>query len=254
MRSNHQPPPVFRFIRQLRHRLITENRLSKYLLYAFGEVLLVVIGILIALQVDNWNQFRSDRKLEKKILRDLREELLRNKNKVNEALVRKEALYQPLANYIELIAENQVAYDDFFATHNKSFFSGYINPSFGVINSFISSGDVNLISNDSLKYLITDWKDYLERFLDVEHASFQGHRRFSEYFDPRFPAYGNDFHHKSSEDLRRRFDQIYNDVEYVNRLITIQEHFKNALDVGEQVVDHIDQMVQIIDWEIDKLE
>ena len=44
-----------RFLNRIRQRLLTDNKFSKYLLYAIGEILLVVIGILIALQLDNWN-------------------------------------------------------------------------------------------------------------------------------------------------------------------------------------------------------
>lgn len=50
---------MFRFFRQIRQRLLTENRFTKYLLYAIGEIVLVVIGILIALQVNTWNDERS---------------------------------------------------------------------------------------------------------------------------------------------------------------------------------------------------
>ena len=47
---------MLRFFRQLRQRLLAENKFSKYLLYATGEILLVVIGIIFALQVNNWNE------------------------------------------------------------------------------------------------------------------------------------------------------------------------------------------------------
>lgn len=47
---------MLRFFRQIRQRLLTDNKFSKYLLYAVGEILLVVIGILIALQVNSWNE------------------------------------------------------------------------------------------------------------------------------------------------------------------------------------------------------
>jgi hypothetical protein len=50
---------LFRFFRTLRQRLLAENRVSRYLLYAFGEILLVVIGILIAFQIDSWNEKRK---------------------------------------------------------------------------------------------------------------------------------------------------------------------------------------------------
>ena len=50
---------MLRFFRTLRQRLLAENRVNRYLLYAVGEILLVVIGILIALQIDNWNEDRK---------------------------------------------------------------------------------------------------------------------------------------------------------------------------------------------------
>ena len=61
---------MLRFFRQIRQRLLTDNKFSKYLLYAVGEILLVVIGILIAIQVDNWNE---DRKKEIEISQNLKE-------------------------------------------------------------------------------------------------------------------------------------------------------------------------------------
>ena len=52
---------MLRLFRRILQRLLIKNRFSKYLLYAVGEILLVVIGILIALQVDNWNEERQER-------------------------------------------------------------------------------------------------------------------------------------------------------------------------------------------------
>ena len=67
---------MLRFFRQIRQRLLTENRFSKYLLYTVGEILLVVIGILIALQIDNWNELRNRQKFEHKILVELHATLI----------------------------------------------------------------------------------------------------------------------------------------------------------------------------------
>lgn len=63
------------FFRKLRHRLISENRFTKYLLYAIGEIVLIVIGILIALSINNWNQERNDREKEILILGEMLKEL-----------------------------------------------------------------------------------------------------------------------------------------------------------------------------------
>tara|TARA_A100000171_G_scaffold51005_1_gene63938 strand:+ start:2545 stop:2940 length:396 start_codon:yes stop_codon:yes gene_type:complete len=50
---------MIKFFRKVRQKLLTENNFSKYLIYAIGEIILVVIGILIALQVNNWNTERT---------------------------------------------------------------------------------------------------------------------------------------------------------------------------------------------------
>ncbi len=63
---------MIQFFRQIRQRLITDNKFSKYLLYAVGEILLVVIGILIALQIDNLNDYGKDREQEKELLTQLK--------------------------------------------------------------------------------------------------------------------------------------------------------------------------------------
>ena len=51
---------MIRLFRTIRVKLLTKNKLSKYLLYAIGEVLIVIIGILFAIQINHWNQQRLD--------------------------------------------------------------------------------------------------------------------------------------------------------------------------------------------------
>jgi hypothetical protein len=66
------------FFRKIRRRLLQDNKITSYVLYAIGEIILVVLGILIALGINNWNENRKDRSLEetylKRFLDDLEEE------------------------------------------------------------------------------------------------------------------------------------------------------------------------------------
>jgi len=62
---------MIKFFRKIRQRLLTENKFSKYLLYAIGEITLVMIGILLALQVNNWNESRKERVQEIKFYENL---------------------------------------------------------------------------------------------------------------------------------------------------------------------------------------
>ncbi len=66
---------MINFFRKIRLQLLAQNKVSRYLLYALGEIFLVVIGILIALQINNWNDWRKDRVKEKILLQDMAENL-----------------------------------------------------------------------------------------------------------------------------------------------------------------------------------
>ena len=50
---------MIKFFRKIRQNMIKENKVSKYMLYAIGEIVLVVVGILIALSINNWNESRK---------------------------------------------------------------------------------------------------------------------------------------------------------------------------------------------------
>lgn len=66
---------MIRFFRKIRHKLLVEGKLKSYTVYAIGEIFLVVVGILIALQINNWNQGRKDRITEIVLLKELQENL-----------------------------------------------------------------------------------------------------------------------------------------------------------------------------------
>ena len=66
---------MINFFRKIRQQLLTDNKISKYLIYAVGEIILVVIGILIALQINNWNETQKSKELSNKFHQRLADEL-----------------------------------------------------------------------------------------------------------------------------------------------------------------------------------
>ena len=66
---------MIKFFRKIRQKLLSENKFSKYLIYAIGEIVLVVIGILIALQINNLNEEKKNREFEKEILIQIQENI-----------------------------------------------------------------------------------------------------------------------------------------------------------------------------------
>lgn len=95
---------MINFFRHLRQQLLTENKISKYLLYALGEIALVMIGILLALQVNVWNNSKEDRRIEKQYISDLIIDLqadsiaISNLKRVSDEQVRRK---EKLFNYFE---------------------------------------------------------------------------------------------------------------------------------------------------------
>ncbi|MEP0134446.1 MAG: DUF6090 family protein [Eudoraea sp.] len=79
---------MINFFRKIRRKLADDNKPLKYMRYAIGEIVLVVVGILIALSVNNWNEFKKDRETEKKAIINLAENMELNINQVERKIAR----------------------------------------------------------------------------------------------------------------------------------------------------------------------
>ena len=77
---------MLKFFRKIRQQLLVKNNISKYLLYAIGEIVLVVIGILIALQINNWNEDRKDWAKERFYLRSIRTSIQLSQKELNRVI------------------------------------------------------------------------------------------------------------------------------------------------------------------------
>jgi hypothetical protein len=127
-----------------------ENKTSKYFKYAIGEIVLVVIGILIALQINNWNENRKTNKFEYKILRDIANGIEGNYFQIGLSLRNNKASIAS-ANIILNALENNLPYHDSLDIHFSKSISWvsakFINSGYESLKSY----GVNLITNDSIK-------------------------------------------------------------------------------------------------------
>ena len=154
---------MIRLFRKIRQQLLSEERYSIYLLYASGEIMLVVIGILFALQIDNWNENRSIRNAEQLLLGNLKLEITANEARLNEAMLyhgksregakRILAFFggvNPIENYQEI--DSLLALIQWAWTYD---------PSMGALNSIKMSGHLNSVQNAELRALITNYEDQI---------------------------------------------------------------------------------------------
>lgn len=98
------------FFRQIRQKLLHQNQVTRYLGYAGGEIFLVVIGILLALQINNWNEGRKTKKFEQEILFLIDQNLHRDSVLLSEELFKAKQANQLTNRLLEQVALKN--YDD----------------------------------------------------------------------------------------------------------------------------------------------
>ena len=154
---------MLRFFRQIRQRLLTDNKISKYLLYAVGEILLVVIGILIALQIDNWNEERKNKLKEENYLLQLKDEFEANlmQTKGNLATFNK---YQSLTELVLKVYSMDTIVDHRHLAMAVELASYGTPPVItdNVWQDLVSSGNSDLISNTKLRSSISKYFGMVE--------------------------------------------------------------------------------------------
>jgi len=145
---------MIKFFRHIRQKLLVNNQMKKYVLYAIGEIALVMIGILLALQVNTWNEERKEKDLEHSYLLALHEEFKNNLEILERVIARNKRGMenaQKLAKHtgpgVPTLSEAELG-KLFFGTINSEV---QYRPGSGVVNEIISSGKLSIFRNAKLK-------------------------------------------------------------------------------------------------------
>ncbi len=157
---------MIKFFRHIRQRLIRENRFSKYLLYAIGEIILVVIGILIALQINTWNELRKEQTNEQKILVELQSQFKDNLVQLEDKIHQRNLIITNSKRALELIDSKEVVPMD---TLTAILSPLILTPTFDPVdNEIMTAETLQLIKNDSLRYYLTTFSSGIVDFKDQE--------------------------------------------------------------------------------------
>jgi hypothetical protein len=117
---------MFKFFSHLRKSILMENKSSKYFKYAIGEIILVVIGILIALQINNWNEGKKTKEKERQVLTEIISDLEFTLQDLDRVLDKRTNNLNRTINSIQTIIdvlENDKPYDDSLAYHFRASFA-----------------------------------------------------------------------------------------------------------------------------------
>lgn len=163
------------FFRKIRKGLLGDNRISKYLKYSIGEIVLVMIGILLALQVNNWNNQRIEAKQEVQMLMQLQTEYEENLKEVNEKIFMRDGMrasIRKLFYYIDNGIEG-VSFDSLRVHISRAGTLPTFDGANGVTNEILSSGKLYLIQNSELKTHLTNWYGMTQEVIEEEQLLVQ---------------------------------------------------------------------------------
>lgn len=147
---------MLKFFRKIRQQLLAQNRFNKYLIYAVGEIVLVVVGILIALSINNWNEEKKLRKLERTYLTGILDDLKTDTTSINNVVIPNFLNNHRVRHqYLDSLERNnlltvdslvsKIAHPGFLSASGGSFHS-----TVGTYNSIISEGNTGIISDKEL--------------------------------------------------------------------------------------------------------
>jgi len=153
---------MIKLFRKIRYDLLEKNKTGKYFKYAIGEIALVVIGILIAIQLNGWRNDNINNKQKQNVLKALQLEFQSNLSQLDIVLYYNDKTQNAYPKAMDLINKQNVGKETFIESVRDLGYNWSFNPINGALRSGISSGRIHLINNDRLLELLFSWEDVVK--------------------------------------------------------------------------------------------
>ncbi|UPS91450.1 DUF6090 family protein [Bizionia sp. M204] len=237
-------------IRKIRKRLLEQNRFKRYIFYAIGEIFLVVIGILLALQINTWSKENHNLKLEKVLLEDFKSDFI----------IQKELIIEQIDYEIGIMAKIDSALQFMNPDYDKATLPRKLHEltarrtfkaNRATFNNMIASGSVNLISNASVQNTIVRYfqrLDYVESVVNNNNL-YMVDSNFGKFASNNTMGFQID-----------KFGKLVDTINFTNEqryLLDMQLRYRNGASksinlVSEVLLDLTEELIVIIDSEINK--
>ncbi|PTM11589.1 MAG: hypothetical protein DA407_01180 [Bacteroidetes bacterium] len=242
-----EPKNMIKFFRRIRYDLMNQNKTSKYFKYAIGEIVLVVIGILIALQINNWNENRKDSIKEQQYLSNLKKEIQSDIDFNTRNILKR------YPKKIEVLNNGKDYYQGKYIPQDTIQFLndlGYGNVFGNVIWSFhrttytqlTSASDFDIIENDALRESILKYYNLLNGIDESSEGKPTGYIDFTLSLAPWDPNNPDDI---SAFDAKLFISKVKTEEFYrlINREISLAHNSKDkALKVNERA-EHLISLI-----------
>lgn len=240
---------MIKFFRKLRHNLLSEGKTSKYLKYAFGEIILVVIGILIALQINNWNQNRIDRDEENDIIVKLHKDFKENKRSVQEFIESNKNEMNAQMELMKLIgaSEEELMKHNLDSLFYVSFGANELYFADNTLKNIMSSGQLNLLKNEDINELLYQWNSLSEiRKIRMDKLDIWVNDKFIPYLLSKISFKEMDKQYSlqwgGTSKVKPEYYPLFQEVEFENYLdnnLWFHQQIQERCEETEQLIDEI---------------
>ncbi len=242
---------MIKFFRHIRRSLINQNQMGKYFKYAIGEIALVMIGILLALQVNNWNEQLKSNEYERQLLLQLRNDLELN---IKDLKTNSRLLEQTInsTGILEMHLQQKLPYHDTLEIHfsNSGIWTKFLVNA-GAYKTIESKG-LDLISNLELRDLIfriyegnLNWLKHLESIIINQVENFRTKEAFN-YFSKYNAITIQEGSFKSGDSKILNYDKILGDEKFRYYLNSVNNQNKILLHESNAFLKDNQQGVQLI--------
>lgn len=257
---------MIKFFGEIRKNLLIENKTSKYFKYAFGEIILVVIGILIALQINTWNENRSAANEETKILAALQADFKVSKTRIEKTMSMQHKALNHSATLINIHERQDEKEIKYFDTHldsldnliiyGKSWYRAELVT--GAYNALISAGKVDLIKNEKLRHILAQFSADLESGFEDQQTSMDVLHELNKTSSAFIlKIAGNQFRKYSNLNPRPKdtlviAKKLFTNDPFFGNLLSRSYDENNRLIRQESMLDQTKAILEIIDKELNK--
>jgi hypothetical protein len=239
---------MIKFFRKIRYNLMEKNKTGKYFKYAIGEIVLVVIGILIALQINNWNTKKNTKLKEKDALSEILQDL-KSDNEQLKKIKNDEGNIVKIIDFINLEYKQRGRFqEDSLQVYLGKALVGnrpkFVNTAYSVL----ISSDIGLIQDKDLRYLIAH---YYERELPAIER--KGNDIYIEWYDAILPIIRKEADYWSWGEILVPYsmDSLFENKDLIKVLKTnIHNHFSvegtatRVLLENEKLIKKIEPLIQ----------
>ncbi len=252
---------MIKFFRKIRYDLMEKNKTGKYLKYAIGEIILVVIGILIALQINTWNEDRINSHLELQYLKRLERDM---QESIRLTSIYKDFQVQAtieILTVIDIIKKCNLTENDYHAFANGFFKVGKRSPPIlidGTIQELQSTGKLTIIRNVNLRDKMTKMmSEYQSKIVLMPYANSRIGNAVNYVDELVSFSYMNKpimMEDISIEEMNFNFETLCENEKLINALFTIRQHTLDIIEWEEDVIKEFNSFLKSITEEIRNLE